>query len=117
MGLAASAQSSANTRRLASSSMWRLNSTVMALSPLGKRRGGAEIVTMASLLIAHEASVFCVGLESAFYKSINNINKLIGTPTIRYDDRSSLMALDAQPVPRKMRPPTQPQLEPDFRCP
>jgi hypothetical protein len=30
--------------------MLRLNSTVMALSPLGKRRGGGSVAAMASLL-------------------------------------------------------------------
>jgi hypothetical protein len=35
---------------LAASSMLRLNSTVMALSPLGKRRGGGSVAAMASKL-------------------------------------------------------------------
>jgi hypothetical protein len=43
-------RSSASTRRLAASSMLRLNSTVMALSPLGKRRGGGSVAAMASEL-------------------------------------------------------------------
>jgi hypothetical protein len=46
--------------------MWRLNSTVMALSPHGRRRGGTEIVAMASLLIGHDASVFCRELKLLF---------------------------------------------------
>src|SRR6201987_565484 len=46
MGAAASARSSASTRWLAASSILRANSTVMALSPLGKRRGGGSDAAM-----------------------------------------------------------------------
>src|SRR5215470_8631053 len=47
MALVASARSSASTRSLAASSMVRENSTAMALSPLGKRRGGESCAAMA----------------------------------------------------------------------
>src|ERR1700744_3072498 len=43
-------RSSASTRRLASSSMVRLNSTVTALSPLGRRRGGESDATIVAQL-------------------------------------------------------------------
>src|SRR5258708_37171591 len=50
MGSLASVRSSASTRWFAASSMLRLNSTVMALSPLGRMRGGESVAAMVSQL-------------------------------------------------------------------
>ena len=59
----------ASTRRLAASSIWRLNSTVMALSPLGKRRGGESVAAMASqFFVRTSSSVFCAGVEFAIWQ-------------------------------------------------
>ena len=93
------ARSSASTRRLAASSMLRLNSTVMALSPLGKRRGGGSVAAMASELswltrrlirIMLASPVACFGREwnSHRAKSASKFNKLIRMPMIRCCDRA-----------------------------
>jgi hypothetical protein len=53
---------------------------VMALSPLGKRRGGGSVVAaMTSQARQAKAnSVFCREVESASRKSARKFNKLIG---------------------------------------
>jgi hypothetical protein len=77
---------------LAASSMVRLNSTVMALSPLGKRRGGADVAAMASKLFnqGHAVARFAAKWNSLHAnrlgKSSCKFNKLIRIPLIRCDD-------------------------------
>src|SRR5215207_7531122 len=78
------ARSSASTRWLAESLMSLLNSTVMALSPLGKRRGGAKVAAMVSQ-----------NSSSPFFAQTN----MLVTPPV---------TLDAGALPRKMRPPIHP---------
>ena len=87
------ARSSASTRWLAESSISLLNSTVMALSPLGKRRGGADVAAM----VPQNSS-------SPFFAQTN----VLVTPPV---------ALDAMSVPRKMRPPIHPTRSLPSRCP
>src|SRR6266403_159461 len=106
-------RSSASTRWFATSSMLRLNSTVMALSPLGKRRGGGSVAAIASQTRRRisSCSVFSDEVEFASRKSASKFNKLICMAVIRRCDRAmrcgaysrELATLDAMPVPRKMR--------------
>ena len=53
--------------------MFRLNSTVMALSPLGKRRGGVMDAAIASGLYGNQASVFSREVEFARCKMMQQL--------------------------------------------
>src|SRR5258705_6531417 len=105
---------SATPRRFAVASMLRLNSTVMALSPLGKRRGGDRVAAIGSQIRRRipSSSVFCRQVEFASRKSACKFNKLIRISVIRWCDWAAMRrgafsrefaTLDAMRLPSKMR--------------
>src|SRR5258708_6494728 len=61
--------------------MLRLNSTVMALSPLGRIRGGESVAAMAC-----HTSRFCFEVEFVSKQMACKFNKLIGMPAINWAD-------------------------------
>jgi hypothetical protein len=108
--------------------MLRLNSTVIALSPLGKRRGGESGAAIGLTIRSQCFSDSITGKTFARPFNVENacdFNKLIAQPPIRCDDRAGAYLLtggsDATQAltscPRLAR--CAPSIPPEFisRCP